>query len=155
MQWVIILTWLFKNRGIFLNITFGNTINMTKVIKIKIIKIMISTAECLFRSVEFGPQGTKTSPVISSQTRTFRAPVSDEVRITKCWRSSLNVTTVQGQHSLFQYHHHHQHHWKKHFFSNIAKAKKTQTQGEFLVERKTEHYFDHFCPELQLFNFLW
>ena len=39
-QWVIILTWLFKNRGIFLNITFGNTINMTKVIKI--IKIMIS-----------------------------------------------------------------------------------------------------------------
>ena len=150
MQWVIILTWLFKNRGIFLNITFGNTINMTKVIKI--IKIMISiycrmsVQVCWVR-----PPGDKDEPsdqftdahIQSSCVRwgaNYKMLMSPQSKASIVSFKIITTNNIIGRNIFFQ---------------TSPKLKKTQTQVEFLVEHKTEQNFDHFCPELQLFNFLW
>jgi len=49
------------------------------------------------RSGEFGGQGSKQSPVITSQTRTFRAPVSDEVTL-PCTPEHLGKFVVVWKH---------------------------------------------------------
>ena len=89
----------------------------------------IGSIKCntLVRSGDFSQQGSKMSPVITSQTRTFRAPVSDEVGKFSLWHSpkyleqKCSKTKAQHQSQMrLEY--------QKKMFQNWSKTK-TQTQS--------------------------